>query len=405
MRPASRPDGGAGRARRLAPSPAAAPFWRDERVLNLLMQIIFVAVVGLALWLLYANMQRGLRQLGLTLSFGFLRQEAGFAIAEGIAYSPSDSYIRALAVGLVNSLRICALGVVLTTVVGLVMGVSRLSANWLVRAVATVYVEAVRNTPLLLQLLFWYGAVVLSLPSVRQAYALFGSVFVSQRGVYLPRPVVSEGYGFWAGAVLIGAAVGALVYAWRARRLARLDRPGFPALWAFSAWAVIGMAGWMLAPGPPIGWEVPKLQGFNFRGGASLSPEFTALLLGLVCYTGAFIAEVVRGGIQSVARGQREAARALGLTPFHEMCLVILPQALRVAIPPVTSQYLNLIKNSSLGVAIGFPELFGVGTTILNQTGQAIPVFTLVMAVYLGISLLTSLSMNWYNRRARLGDR
>ncbi|HEX6971217.1 MAG TPA: ABC transporter permease subunit [Limnochordia bacterium] len=387
------------------PAASSIPFWRNVRVLGGLIQVAFLIGIAAFLWLLVANVRRGLAQLGIGFSFGFLGEQAGFAISEGIAYTPTDTYLRALVVGLVNSLRICALGIVLATAIGVVMGVARLSTNWLVRTLALAYVEIVRNTPLLLQLFFWYGAVVLSLPSVRRAYEWLPHVHLSQRGLFLPRPLIAEGFPFWVGSLVLSAAAACAVYVWRVRRLRRLDRPGFPLLWAAAALLGGGALGWALAPGSPLAWEVPVLRGFNFRGGMALSPEFTAVLLGLACYTGAFIAEIVRGGIQAVDRGQREAARALGLVPWQVLYLVVLPQALRVIIPPVTSQYLNLIKNSSLGVATGFPELFSVGTTILNQTGQAIPVFAVIMLIYLIFSLITSLFMNWYNRRIRLVER
>ncbi|MEW6049246.1 MAG: ABC transporter permease subunit [Bacillota bacterium] len=298
--------------------------------------------------LTYANMRRGLQSLGLTLSFGFLGIEAGFDISEGPAYQPGDTYARAFWVGAVNTLRVSAFGIVGATLVGAVVGLARLSSNWLVRRLATAYVETVRNVPLLLQLLFWYGAVFLKLPPVRQAVTWFGAIHITQRGIYLPRLV-------WTGA------------------------------------------------GPAV--ELPVLQGFNFRGGTHLSPELSALLIGLVVYTGAFVAEVVRGAVQSVPHGQWEAARALGLSQGQALRFVIVPQALRVIVPPLTSQYLNLAKNSSLAIAIGFPDLFNVGHTILNQTGQSIPVFLMIMASYLAMSLATSALMNLYNRRVRLVER
>ncbi|WP_324668839.1 amino acid ABC transporter permease [Geochorda subterranea] len=309
---------------------------------------MLLAVLALLAAAAYANMQRGLRALGLELGFDFLRVEAGFDIAEGPAYSPGDTYARAFWVGVVNTLRVTAVGLVGATVVGVVVGVTRLSSNWLVRSLAAVYVEVVRNVPLLLQLLFWYGAVFLQLPPVRQSITWLGVIHVTQRGIYLPRLVWQDGR--------------------------------------------------------PL-WEVPVLQGFNFRGGVHLSPEFAALVLGLVIYTGAFIAEVVRGAVQSVPRGQWEAAEALGLGHLQTLRLVVVPQALRIIVPPLTNQYLNLAKNSSLAVAIGFPDLFSVGHTILNQTGQSIPVFVMIMATYLSMSLVTSALMNLYNRRVRLVER
>ncbi len=362
-------------------------------------QAIFLLAVAAAGGLLYANLLRGLAAVGLELRFDFWRQEAGFAIAEGIPFLPSDSYGRAFWVGVVNTLRVAGLGIGLATVLGVVVGVARLSANWLVRSLAGLYIELFRNTPLLLQLLFWYGAVVLQLPPVRQSLGLPGGIYLNQRGLYLPRPLAGPGWRAWLAAAGAGLLAGLALYGWRRWRLERAGAIGWPVAWAASLALAAAVGGWWAAPGPPIIWERPELGLFNFSGGWHLSPEFTALLLGLVVYTAAFIAEVVRGAVQAVPRGQWEAARAVGLRPAQVLTLVVLPQALRILVPPLTSQYLNLVKNSSLAIAIGFPDLFNVGMTILNQTGQSIPVFALIMVTYLAMSLLTALLMNWYNRR------
>lgn len=360
--------------------------------------LFLVAVASVGLYL-YGNMTRELRRLGLTFDYSFLRHAAGFAISEGIAYQPSDTYARAIGVGIVNTVRVTFFGIVLATVVGVVMGIARLSSNWLVRQLATVYVQVFRNVPLLLQLLFWYSGVILKLPPVRQSVEWFGAVFLNQRGLYMPRPVPTESFALWAWFCAAGLAAGAAVYVAVRVRLKRLDRPGFPSLWAIPVALAVALAGWWLVPGAPMTLEYPVLTRFNFTGGVHATPEFAGMLLGLTVYTGAFIAEVVRGGIQAVDKGQYEAARALGLKPGLVMYLVILPQALRSIVPPLTSQYLNLAKNSSLAVAIGYPELFNVGTTTMNQTGQTLPVFVLMIAGYLILSLITSAFMNWYNRR------
>lgn len=380
-------------------------FWRDTRFLAVLFQVLFLAVVILLAGAAYANMVRGLERLGLRLQLDFLSQEAGFGISEGIAYTPGDSYGRAFVVGVVNTLRVGALGIVLSTVVGVLVGIGRLSSNWLVRGLSSVYVEVFRNTPLLLQLIFWYSAVMLKMPGVRQSISVFDLVFINQRGVYIPRPVPTGAFALWVWLLIISVVMAAGLYVYRRRIQEREGRPGFAGLWALGLLAAGGALGWLAVPGSPLVLDVPILQGFNFRGGIQLSPEFAAMLTGLVLYTGAFIAEVVRGGIQSVPKGQREAALALGLRPAAAMYLVILPQALRIIIPPLTSQYLNLVKNSSLATAIGFPDMFNVGVTIMNQTGQSIPVFGLIMASYLSFSLITALIMNWYNRRVRLVER
>lgn len=379
--------------------------WRDARVLAVVGQTVFVVALVLFAALAYANMMRGLERLGLRLQLGFLSLEAGFGISEGIAYNPGDRYSRAFVVGVVNTLRVSVVGIILATIVGLLVGIGRLSSNWLIRSLSTVYVEAFRNTPLLLQLIFWYTGVILKLPPVRQSLSLADRVYLNQRGVYLPRPVMSETSGLWGWALLASAVAAAIVYGWRRRVARREDRPAFPFLAAAGVFIAGAAVAWYALPSPPVEWQVPVLQGFNYRGGIQLSPEFAALSLGLVLYTGAFIAEVVRGGIQSIPKGQWEAAQSLGLRPGLTLYLVILPQALRIIIPPLTSQYLNLVKNSSLSTAIGFPDMFNIGVTIMNQTGQSLPVFGLIMATYLSFSLVTALIMNWYNRRFRLVER
>lgn len=375
------------------------PFWRDIRVLRVLFQVIFLIGVVLLAGILYTNMLRGLRGLGLTLNLSFLNDEAGFGIAEGIAYEPSDTYLKAFWVGVVNTIRVSIIGIVCATILGLVVGIARLSSNWLVRNIAAIYVECFRNIPLLLQILFWYTAVILQLPSVRKSFAFFGSVFINQRGVYLPSPQPTSSLNTWFGYLAVGFIFALALYLVRLRKLRQMEQPGFAAKWALPVFLLVAILGWFLTPGKPFTLELPALKGFNFAGGIYFSPEFAALLIGLVVYTGAFIAEVVRSGIQSVAKGQQEAAKAIGLSEFQTLRLVILPQALRVIAPPLTSQYLNLTKNSSLAVAIGFPDLFNVGNTMMNQTGQSIPIFAMIMISYLFISLTTSAYMNWYNRR------
>lgn len=387
-------------------TPAAPiPFWRNEKVVKALVQIVFSIFIAALLIYFYNNAVQGLRQTGLTPSFRFLTSEAGFSISEGIAYQPSDSYGRALVVGIVNTIRATLVGIFFATVIGLAVGVSRLSSNWLLRNLAGVYIEVFRNAPLLLQLLFWYSAVFLKLPPVRQSVEVFGHIFLNQRGLYVPRPMATESTAMWLVALAISLVVAVIVYMHRHRQLIRQDRPGFPILRAAPVFFSIAAISWFLLPEAPFTLETPVLERFNFSGGAHLSPEFSALLLGLSVYTGSFIAEVVRGGIQAVDKGQREAASALGLRPGAVMYLVVLPQALRIIIPPITSQYLNLAKNSSLAIAIGFPELFNIGTTAMNQTGQTLPLFVLIMGSYLILSLVTSAFMNWYNRRMRLIER
>ena len=374
------------------------PFWRDVRVLRVLFQGIFLLGVILLLVILYTNMLKGLRGLGLTLNLNFLQDEAGFGISEGIAYDPSDTYLKAFWVGILNTLKVSIIGVVCATFIGLLFGIARLSSNWLIRTIAAAYVECFRNVPLLLQILFWYTAVVGQLPQVRESISLFGGAFIINRGVYLPSPEPTSGLSMWLWFLGAGLLLAVILYIVRWRLLQQLDRPGFRAKWALPAFLIVALCGWFLTPVRPFRLDLPVLQGFNYQGGIRFTPEFSALLIALSIYTSAFIAEVVRSGIQSVVKGQREAARAVGLKEGQTLRLVVLPQAVPIIVPPLTSQYLNLAKNSSLAVAIAFPDLFSVGSTMMNQTGQAIPVFAMIMVSYLVMSLTTSAAMNWYNR-------
>jgi len=380
---------------------AAVPPWRDIRVLRIAVQVVVVALVLAIGFVLWSNLTASMGRSRLTFGLGFLDTTAGFEIAESpIQFSATDTYGRAFAVGLINTLIISVAGIVLATILGVIVGVGRLSGNWLVNHLAAGFVEVMRNTPLLVQLVLLY-AVLLQLPSVANAVALPGSIYLSQRGLSFPRPVVGPTFGAWLALLGIGIAV-ALATRWFA---ARREASGHPSSGlrrvGILAMVTIPVVGWV-ALGAPISLDVPILQRFNFVGGIVLSPEFSALLFGLVIYTSAFIGEVVRGGIQSVRRGQLEAAYAVGLTPRQTLRLVVFPQALRVIVPPLTSQYLNLAKNSSLAIVIGFPDLFSVSRTMSNQTGQPVSVIMLVMATYLAISLATSLAMNLYNRRVQV---
>ncbi len=374
------------------------PFWRDIRVLRILFQVVFLLGVILLLVILYTNMLKGLRGLGLTLNLNFLQNEAGFDISEGIPYEPSDTYLKAFWVGILNTLKVSIIGIICATLLGLVFGIARLSNNWLIRTIATAYVECFRNIPLLLQILFWYTAVVSQLPTVNASISLFGGVFINNRGVYLPSPEPTSGMKIWLWFLGAGLLLAVILYIVRWRQLQQLDRPGFRAKWALPAFLIVALCGWFLTPERPFTLVLPALQGFNFKGGMRFTPEFSALLIGLSIYTSAFIAEIVRSGIQSVVKGQKEAARSVGLNESQTLRLVVLPQAIPIIVPPLTSQYLNLAKNSSLAVAIAFPDLFGVGSTMMNQTGQSIPVFAMIMVSYLIMSLTTSAAMNWYNR-------
>lgn len=385
---------------------ARPPLWRDERVLVLVAQIVFLMLVVFVFAYLYNNVQQGLRARGLTGGYGFLQQRAGFDIGESlIEYTSDHTYGRAFLVGILNTLKVSLVGIVFATILGILSGIARLSPNWLLRTVVSVYIETIRNTPLLVQLFFWYMAVMLKFPRVREAIVLPGPVYLSNRGIVFPGLVPQAGFKVWVGFLVAGIVLALLVYRYRAAYEERTGQSGYPLLSALAVWLMMVIVGWFVVPGQPAVVTRPELSGLNFTGGTRLTPEFGALLVGLVVYTGAFIAEIVRGGILAVGKGQREAAKALGLSDVQMMRYIILPQALRIIIPPLTSQYLNLTKNSSLAVFIGYPDLFFVAGTVLNQTGKSIEVISLVMASYLTFSLLTSLFMNWYNRRVRLVER
>jgi general L-amino acid transport system permease protein len=394
-----------------APTERAPPlpkvlFYNNPKVRSAIWQLAMLAVL---LWLGYEialNAKTNLDAQRIASGLGFLGNTAGFGVNQSlIAYSETDSYGRVFLVGLLNTLLVAGIGIVLATILGFVVGIARLSPNWLVARLAGGYVELLRNLPLLFQILFWSLAVLGTLPGPRQSLSIFGAVYLNNRGVIVPEPVFGPGSGYVAAAFVL-AVIASIALAWWARR--RLEATGvqFPVL-RTSAALIIGLPLLaFVAAGFPIGLEPPVLRGFNFVGGLRLIPEFVALLFALSTYTAAFIAEVVRGGILAVSRGQTEAALALGLRRGLVLRLVVVPQALRVIVPPLTNQYLNLTKNSSLAVAIGYPELVAVfaGTT-LNQTGQAIEIIGITMAVYLSISLVTSLVMNLYNARIRLTER
>jgi general L-amino acid transport system permease protein len=379
--------------------------FRSERARNILYQVLLLAaVVGIGWWLV-ANTLHNLEARKIQTGFGFLAREAGFEISEThVEFDPSQSYTRAFVVGIVNTLIVAALGIVVATILGTLVGVARLSRNWLLAKLASGYVEVMRNVPLLLQLFVWYGLFTELLPPVKEAISIGGFAFVSQRGFRMAWPAEHPAWGMAGWALLLGLA---LAWAWRARarRVQRDTGRQLPVGWPTAA-LVLGLPAIAWAAfGAPTQIEVPELAGFDFQGGKLMSPEFSALVIGLSTYTAAFIAEVVRAGILAVDRGQGEAAMALGLTSGQQLRLVTLPQALRVIIPPMTSQYLNLTKNSSLAVAIGYPDLVAVANTTMNQTGQAIEAIAILMAVYLTISLAISLFMNWYNDRVRLVER
>lgn len=392
--------------KRITRSGGFARLWNDPTVRSRTFQVLTAVAVVYFFWTLFQNTSANMERRGISTGFGFLNQPSGFGIVMSlIPYNETMSYGRTFWVGLLNTLLVSGLGIVLATVVGFIVGIGRLSKNWLVATLSAVFVDTFRNIPLLLQIFFWYFAVLRNLPGPRQSLEVGEMFFLNNRGLYLPAPVPEDGMGVvWA--VLLAALVGAvLLYRWARKRQ---DATGqqFPAL-SLGFAMVFGLPLVVfLAMGAPMGWDVPELRGFNFRGGIVMIPELGALLLALTVYTAAFIAEIVRSGIQAVSHGQTEASAALGLKRGTILRLVIIPQAMRVIIPPLTSQYLNLTKNSSLAVAIGYPDLVSVfmGTT-LNQTGQAVEIVAITMLVYLTISLTISLLMNLYNKAMALKER
>ncbi|WP_397475147.1 amino acid ABC transporter permease [Pusillimonas sp.] len=375
-----------------------------RRLRPLVYQALLLAAVGLAVWFLVANTLANLQARNISTGFGFLGDEAGFAIGESVvAYSPNDTYGRALWVGVLNTLRVAAIGIIAATLLGTMLGLARLSRNWLVTGVAGAYIELMRNVPLLLHLLFWYALITESTPGPRQAFNPLPGVYLSNRGLAIPW-VQGESIGVLAWVAAASLVLYAAYGLWTARRRKRGGSVAMPAWGAGIVLVALPVIAWV-GTGGSMQWQSPELKGFNFQGGLTLSPEFAALLIGLVLYTTAFVAEVVRSGIQAIGRGQWEAGRALGLAPAQVLRLIVLPQALRVIVPPMTSQYLNLTKNSSLAVAIGYPDIVSIANTTLNQTGQAVEGVMIIMAAYLTVSLSISVLMNWYNRRIALVER
>ena len=378
----------------------------NPQVRNVAYQLLLCGVIGLLAYGAVSNAIENLRRAKIASGFGFWDQTAGFDISQSlIEYSSSSStYGRAFWVGLLNTLIVAGLGIVLATVVGFIVGIGRLSKNWLVARLAGGYVELVRNLPVLLQLLFWYNAVLKALPDVRDSVVL-GGAYLNNRGLFVPQPIFHEGAGAVLIAFLLGVATTIGFRIWARRRQERTGQRA-PVLWV-ALGLIVGLPLLVfLVAGAPIELSYPEKARFGIRGGIELLPELVALVFGLTIYTGAFIAEVVRAGILSVSHGQTEAAYSLGLRPGPTLRLIVLPQAMRVIIPPLTSQYLNLTKNSSLAVFVGYPDLVLVfAGTVLNQTGQAVEVIAITMLVYLTISLVTSLFMNWFNRRMALVER
>jgi general L-amino acid transport system permease protein len=381
------------------------PFWLDSKKRSIASQIFVLCLVGLVAWYLITNTLANLEKQKIATGFGFLGKEASFEIGESlIRYSASDTYAKALVVGAFNTIKVAVIGILFTIILGTFIGIARLSKNWLVSKLAAIYIEVMQDIPVLLQLFFWYAIFYESLPLPRNALNPIEGVFLCNRGAVIAVPEPHASHPWIVFAFLAGCAAVFFLGRWAKKRQEATGKT-FPT----------GKVGILIAIGCPVfvwmgfgtptGMNVPVLEGFNFKGGVTLSPEFMAVLLGLVLYTAAFVAEVVRAGIQAVGKGQREAAMAIGLKPGQVLSLVILPQALRVIVPPLTSQMLNLTKNSSLAVAIGYPDFVSVANTTINQTGQSIEGVALIMVVYLFFSLSTSAFMNWYNKRVALVER
>ncbi|MBL0899266.1 MAG: amino acid ABC transporter permease [Reyranella sp.] len=380
--------------------------WNDPVIRGWVFQIVVVGLVGLLAWYLVSNTMENLQRQKIASGFDFLGREAGFEIGDTmIEYSPASTYARAIWVGILNTLRVAVLGIILSTILGTLIGVGRLSPNWLLGKICEWYVEAFRNVPLLLWLFLFYKLISEAFPGPRQAIGAFwNTVFLSNRGLYFPVPIADPIHKWMGVGLLVGIAAAYALHRWAKKRQEATGQP-FPSILT-GIGVIVGapLVVW-LAGGAPHHMSWPELKGFNFVGGTVIQPEFTALLVGLVLYTAAFVAEIVRSGILALHKGQSEAAAALGLSRGQSMRLVLLPQALRVIVPPMTSQYLNITKNSSLAIAIGYPDLVASINVTINQTGQAIENILSLMAAYLSVSLSISAFMNWYNKRIALRER
>lgn len=389
-----------------AESVSKIPFYRDERVLRWVAQIVSaVLVIGFIIWAAL-NFVESANARGLNLGYQFLDLPAGFPISDpGIEYDPQMSFGRAFLVGLVNTLRVSVVGILIATILGTLIALARISNNWLLSKLALVFIEFHRNIPLLVLLFLWYFTAFQQFPNVDNAIKWPGPIFLTQRGVYLTWPRLSETGSIFAIFVILGIVTSIAVFIILRRRRALTGQKTYHVHISLALLFILPVIGWFASGASPIYLDIPSLVQRNFQGGMRIRPEFGALLVGLTTYTAAFIAEVVRAGIQAVSKGQLEAARAVGLNNVQVLTLVVLPQALRVMIPPMISQYLNLTKNSSLALAIGYQDLFSVGKIAINQAGRAVPVFILIMISYLSLSLLTSFVLNLYNKRIQLVER
>lgn len=387
-------------------SPAKPPFWRDPEKRALVFQILALGFVAFLLFTLTNNTMNNLASRGIASGFDFLSVSTGFPIAETmIDYDETSNYLAVFIVGLLNTLFVATIGIILATLLGFTMGVARLSNNWVIAKLAAVYVDTLRNVPLLLQLFFWYFAILRPLPKPKQAITFGDSIFLTNRGLFGPKPIFEDGFGLVVAGIVLAIISIIVLIKWAKKRQEETGAQYPVVSISLGILIVLPLFSAMIA-GFPMSWEIPVLKGFNFRGGMVLTPEFGSLVAALSIYTSSFIAEIVRAGILAVDHGQSEASFALGIKPKWTMKLVVIPQALRVIIPPLTSQYLNLTKNSSLAAAIAYPDLVAVfAGTALNQTGQAVEIMAMTLSVYLVLSLLISTFMNWYNAKMALVER
>jgi general L-amino acid transport system permease protein len=380
---------------------ARPPLWRDVRVLRIVGQIVFVLVVLFVLREMYLNATFTLDQRGRELSYSYLENRAGFGIKESIlTYSANQPFYRAFMVAATNAMLVAFIGIILATILGVFVGIARLSTNWLVRKIAQVYVEAIRNIPALVQVVFWYTAVILAIPQIQNSFSVGGFAYVSNRGAAIPALRVGDNFGIWLGVVALGIVAAAYLWLRRTRINESTGRPSYRWLLAFAVVLGTALVADFIFGGVTV--EAPELAERSYAGGLQMSPEFAGILIGLVIYTAAFIGEIVRGSILAVSKGQKEAGQALGLRPGQQLRLVVLPQALRIAVPPITNQYLNLWKNTSLAFIIGFPELINITTTVVNQSGHDLENFSLIVLIYLTVSLVLSAVMNVFNRLVAL---
>lgn len=382
------------------------PFWRDKRVIPLLLQAIFALIVILIGTFFLLNAVESMRQIGISFGYDFLSKMAQFDIGDKIiSFSSTDTYGKAFLVGIINTLRVAFIGIIFATILGFIVGIARLSNNWLARSVASVYVEVFRNTPLLVQIFIWFYAVFLSFPTIEKSFNSFGLFFFSNRGTVIPWFELTSSSFVWFLFLIVGLILSVIVWKIKLNQQVETGLNKYPFSWSIGSFISSLIIAWLITFESPLLLSIPEIVGRGFVGGYTIGPGFCALLVALVMYTASYIAEIVRGGILAVSKGQVEAAKALGLKSSTILRLIILPQAIRIIIPPLTSQYLNLIKNSSLAAAVAYPEIFGVGITILSQTGKSVEVISIVILVYLSMSLLTSLLMNIFNKYSQLVER